>query len=136
MNLQTTAAILAATLFGISATAQGNCPKERAETVPRQIVSGGTQDCGGISINIGGVQIHEASKGCPLFIIYEPEHSVAVPAKLETMVELLQMLDVTEMRYECDSDWFLFIPYNTACTHVSTQTVSFLPLLRTVPCPL
>lgn len=136
MNVRSLVALFPLLLFGMAAAAQTNCPKERAAVVPRQIITGSTQDCAGIQVNIGGVQVASPQGGCPLFIIYEPEHHAAVPSKLETMVEPIGHVDVTHLSFECQNKWFLFVPYDAACRQIGSTVMAALPLLRTIPCPL
>jgi len=136
MTLRSITVALATTLFCLTTMAQSNCPRERTETVARQTILGKDLECGGISVNIGGVQLHQPNSGCPLFLIYEPEHHVARPAKQDTMVEVVQLLDVTRMRFECKSKWFLFVPYTTECRLTGTDAIAAVPLMRTVPCAL
>jgi len=93
MNTHFVLAALAATLGGLPAAAQNpNCPRERAVPVQGRVITGATHDCGGVSIAVQGVQIHHPSQGCPLFVIYEPPHSVAGPSDRDTQVQIAQLL--------------------------------------------
>jgi hypothetical protein len=135
MNTHFVLAALAATLCGLPAAAQNpNCPRERAVPVPGRVITGATHDCGGVSIAIQGVQIHHPSQGCPLFVIYEPPHSVAGPSGRDTQVQVAQLLDVVKMTFECKRNWFLFIPLDSSCRCAGSTTVKAIPFLITVPC--
>ena len=129
-------ATLVAALTCSTATAQKTCPKERAVDIGSNVIVGRNQDCGGITVSIGGVEVHNAASGCPLFVIYEPPHSQAEACDRDTMVHVYDTADITMLRYGCTTKWVLFIPYDESCEYRDTKILGSLPRMTTVPCNL
>jgi len=135
MNMQSIAAKLFAVFFTLSLVAQNNCPMEKAENVPADLLIGPAYDCGGLNYFIGGVQITTAQNGCPLFVIYTPPHQKAVESRLLTQVAHVGSAPITKTFFKCVTRWFLFIPIGSACVFSNQVNVGSVQLLITQGCP-
>ena len=130
--------LLAATFAGFLAVPMmaqaSSCPREKARHVPLDVFYGPTQDCGGFTYSVGGVQIGGHKKGCPLFIIVTPPHDVAEATTLETKVQVTGIIPITMVTFACVTDWLIFIPVGSTCTLDRTAAVGTVQSLITVPC--
>ena len=135
MHIRLMRAIFAPLLLCLSTAAQDSCPAETARLVESKVITGDIQDCHGISVTIGDVEVYSTKNGCPLFLIYEPEHHIAVPSRLRTKVELLATQPITRISFGCEDRYFLwFIPYGSRCIELRSANIGSLPLFVTVPC--
>lgn len=130
--------LLAATFAGLLALpmlAQASpCPMEKAKHVPLDVHYGPSQNCGGFTYSIGGVQIGANQKGCPLFIIVTPPHEIAEPSSLETKVQVTGTSNITMVTFKCTTTWILFIPIGTSCTLDQAIPTGQVQSLITVSC--
>ena len=130
--------LLAATFAGLLAVpmlAQASpCPMEKAKHVPLDVRYGPSQNCGGFTYTIGGVQIGANQKGCPLFIIVTPPHEIAEPSSLETKVQVTGTSPISMVTFTCTTDWFLIIPVGSSCTLDRSVNIGAVQNLITVPC--
>lgn len=135
MNLQSLISATFAGFLAVPMLAQASsCPREKTRHVPLDVAYGPSQDCGGFTYTIGGVQIGAAQKGCPLFIIVTPPHDVAEPSTLETKVQVTGIIPITLVTFTCATDWLLFIPIGSSCTLDQSVPVGTVHSLITVPC--
>lgn len=135
MNLRSLLSATFAGLLAVPMLAQtSSCPMQKARHVPLDVFYGPTQDCGGFTYSVGGVQIGGTQKGCPLFIIVTPPHDVAEPSSLDTKVQVTGFIPITMVTFICVTDWLLIIPVGSTCTLDRTTTLGSVQSLITVPC--
>ena len=130
--------LLSATFAGLLAVpmlAQASpCPMEKAKHVPLDVFYGPSQNCGGFTYTVGGVQIGANQKGCPLFIIVTPPHDIAEPSLLETKVQVTGTSPISMVSFTCSTDWFLIIPVGSSCQLDRSVVLGTVQSLITVPC--
>lgn len=128
--------IAAAMLTVDAAAAQGNCPKSKAVTIPRNVEFHGVIKCGSVKLNVGGATFSGPAQGCPLLAILVPEHEVeAVQTNGErTQTRVYEQVTTWIHHYACERDWLLFIPWGSSCRLASTKAGAALPRMTTVPC--
>lgn len=115
-------------------TAQDTCPWQTTQHVAADVIYGPSQDCGGIDYRISEIQILSPKGPCPLFVIYVPAHDLVVPSPMRTRVDVIAQQPITKCIFECQSDWFLFIPLGSTCVFVRQINLGALPTLITRPC--
>lgn len=126
-----------AALFANTATAQGNCPRTKAQTVPRDVQFYGVVKCGSVSLDIGGATFSGPNQGCPLLAVLVPQHEREVDQTngANTQTRVYTQVSTRIYHFACDRDWLLFIPWDSTCRLVQEKAGSALPRMTTVPCP-
>ena len=111
-----------------------SCPEQKARHVPLDVFYGPSQNCGGFTYSVGGVQIGANQKGCPLFIIVTPPHEIAEPTSQLTRVQVTGTSPISMVTFTCATDWFLIIPVGSSCMLDQSVNIGTVQSLTTVPC--
>jgi hypothetical protein len=126
--------VCAAALFlGSIGHAQGDCPREKAQSVPRDITYGPSVSCGGLSYSLGGLSL-STTTGCPLFVLITPAHEIAVPTSAMTKVEHVGNDAVRIFFFSCRTSYLLFIPISSTCVFDNAANAGTVMRLVTVSC--
>ena len=131
------ASVLLAAWIGSLLPAQaGNCSRTMAQTVPTRQDNGLIQDCGTLTVKVSGFEVGTPATGCPLFIVYTPEHEVMVPSPNDTETRTYSHVPILLLKFECKTSRFLWlIPVGSSCVHRGHDLVGTLPRMVTVACP-
>lgn len=135
MEMFTSSVACAAVLVGV-ATAQGSCPRTKAQTVPRTVEFHGAVQCGAVSFQVGGATFQGPNQGCPLLAVLVPEHERESPQTngSQTRAHIYAQVATRVYHFACEREWLLFIPWDSTCKLVSESSGAVLPRMTTRPC--
>lgn len=112
-----------------------HCPDQSIKNVPTSVVYGPDLGCGGLNVDMGGVQLDGASSNCPSFAVIVPAHATTVHvAQSNTYTLPLQTIKVTRLDFACRTKWFLIFPIGSACRRIGSDIVSAVSSYQQYPC--
>ncbi len=133
MNTKLIHSLVAVAALSLAATAQDNCPKERAVGVPREIEFGPAVACPGLSYSMPGLTI-TTTTGCPLYVLITPAHEVAQKSLDRTRVQVAGFDPVQIFFFTCHTRYLLFVPLSSFCAFDRASTAGTVMHLTTVGC--
>jgi hypothetical protein len=111
------------------------CPRTSASFVAGTHVSGPVVVCGsGITIEVGGVTFKSPSTGCPLYVVFTPDHEVPQPANADTYTQSYARVEAYLFRLQCLNHYFLFIGIGSSCVHLDKSVTGTYDRLVTLNC--
>ncbi len=112
-----------------------DCPDQVTRIVPTRVVYGPNLGCGGLNVDMGGVQLEGTSSNCPSFAVIVPSHaSTQHSAKSQTYTRPLQTIKITRLDFACRTKWFLIFPIGSECRRIGSDVVSALSSYQQFPC--
>jgi phage tail sheath gpL-like len=131
MNQKFLIAAAAAMLLAGASPAQ--CPRQRAQTIPDATTTGPVIACGGVRVDIPGLQI-ATTTGCPVTVTVVPEHEVATATPDETRVEVAAQVSGRLVTLTCRGSYLLFFRIGSSCEVFSDVAFGTYLRLITKPC--
>jgi hypothetical protein len=119
--------------LGSLGRAQGDCPREKTQSVAQDIAYGPSVNCGGLSYSLGGVTL-STTTGCPLFVLITPAHETAVATTALTQVKHVGTDAVRIFFFSCRTSYLLFIPISSTCVFDNAANAGTVLRLTTVSC--
>ncbi|MHC5064176.1 MAG: hypothetical protein ACYTG5_09400 [Planctomycetota bacterium] len=112
-----------------------HCPDQVIKNVPTTVVYGPDLGCGGLNVDMGGVQLEGTSSNCPSFAVIVPAHATTRHApKSHTYTLPLQTIKVTRLDFACKTKWFLIFPIGSECRRTGSDIVSAVSSYQQYPC--
>ncbi|MFO1031758.1 MAG: hypothetical protein U1F60_11810 [Planctomycetota bacterium] len=135
MNWRFVPTLLSAAFFLTSLVAQ-DCPREKAESRPAAIHNGPPGNCSGIEYEVGGIRLTSKTVACPTFVVFIPPHDHAVASDKDTYAHVTGTLPITMIKFECQREYLIIIPLGLQCVAGATQSIGYVRLIETRPCPV
>ncbi len=96
------------------------CPDQVTVDKPTSVVYGPDLGCGGLNVDMGGVQLDGTSKNCPSFAVIVPAHaSTSRSRNSNTYTMPLQTIRITRLDFACKTRWFLIFPIGSECRRIA-----------------
>ena len=126
--------IAAAAASCLAGALSAQCPRQRATTIPDATTTGPTVTCGGVKVDIPGLQL-TLTTGCPVTVTVVPEHEVATAAPNElTRVEVVAQVPGRLITLTCVGTYLVFFRIGSTCEVFSDVAFGTYMRLITRPC--
>lgn len=111
------------------------CPGQIAVEKPTHAAFGPNLGCGGSSVEVGGVRIHDPIRNCPAFAVIVPAHAATKASKGSgTFTRPSSTVQITRIDFECRTRFFFFIPIGSRCAFRGSSVVSTLTSYKQIAC--